>query len=131
MVINSNTNLADVHNINNIVQHPFSVDEISTYDIREAIDEHPLARKPTNIRSKIAYKAIMSQIKPSSRYLLPGWISVFTYSEPKFKADLEYYDATPLVVSLGIIRTKENVIREIGVNLHYFPPYTRYNIIFA
>ena len=53
---------------------------------------------------------------------------MFYYNEPKFKEELEYYDKTPLTLFCGITRTKDNTIREVGFNLHYFPPYTRARI---
>ena len=55
--------------------------------------------------------------------------AIFAYRQPKTKDQLEYYDATPCVIFFGITRTKENTIREIGFNLHYFPPFTRARIL--
>lgn len=115
--------------IENIVDHEFTEEEIDEYDITEAINDHPLAKRPTNIRSKLAYKEILSNLKPTKRYLLPGQMVVFEYLEPKYKEDLEYYDKTPFVLFLGITRTKDDTIREIGLNLHYFPPFTRARIL--
>ena len=112
-----------------IVDHEFTDDEIDEYNITEAINNHPLAKRPTNVRSKLAYKEILSNLKPTKRYLLPGQCVVFEYLEPKFKEELEYYDRTPFTLFLGITRTKEDTIREIGLNLHYFPPFTRARIL--
>ena len=95
----------------------------------EAIKNHPLAHRPTAIRSKLAYKEIMKNLKPTTKYLLPGQISIFGYAQPKFKEELEYYDATPMTFFFGLIRTKDNTIREIGCNLHYYPPFTRQSIL--
>lgn len=81
------------------------------------------------MRSKLAYKEILTNLKPTKRYLLPGQCVVFEYLEPKFKEELEYYDRTPFTLFLGITRTKEDTIREIGLNLHYFPPFTRARIL--
>jgi hypothetical protein len=117
------------HRIENIVDHEFTEQEIDEYNITEAINNHPLAKRPTNIRSKLAYKEILGNLKPTKRYLLPGQCVVFEYLEPKFKEDLEYYDRTPFVLFLGITRTKEDTIREVGLNLHYFPPFTRARIL--
>ena len=61
--------------------------------------------------------------------MLPGNVYMFFYHDPKYKEELEYYDRTPLVLSLGITRTKDNVIREIGLNLHFFPPFARERIM--
>ena len=115
--------------INTIVDHEYTDDEIDEYNITEAINNHPLARRPTNIRSKLAYKEILGNLKPTKRYLLPGQCVCFEYLEPKYKEDLEYYDKTPFVLFLGITRTKDDTIREVGLNLHYFPPFTRARIL--
>lgn len=115
--------------VSNVVNHEFTDEEIDEYSINEAIQKHPLARRPTNIRSKLAYKEILNNLKPSKRYLLPGQCVVFEYLEPKYKEELEYYDRTPFVLFLGITRTKDDNVREIGLNLHYFPPFTRAKII--
>jgi len=115
--------------IHNIVDHEYTDDEIDEYNITEAINNHPLASRPTNIRSKMAYKEILGNLKPTKRYLLPGQCVVFEYLTPKFKEELEYYDRTPFTLFLGITRTKDDTIREIGLNLHYFPPFTRAKIL--
>lgn len=104
-------------------------DEIKLFRMDEAINEHPLKYRPTNIRSKLAYKELMHNCKTTSKYLLPGQIAVFNYAEPKYKDELEYYDKTPFVLYFGLTRTKEGNIREVGINLHYFPPHTRARIL--
>lgn len=107
----------------------YSDDEIKNFNIYEAIKDHPLNRRPTTIRSKLAYSEITNNLKPTKKYLLPGQISIFGYSTPKYKEELEYYDATPMTFFFGLIRTKDNTIREVGLNLHYYPPYTRFNVL--
>lgn len=54
---------------------------------------------------------------------------MFEYLEPKYKEQLDYYDRTPLCIPIGITRTAEGNIREIMLNLHYFPPYSRAKIL--
>lgn len=103
----------------------YSEAEIKEFEMLESVNNHPFAKKPTNVRSKLAYSTIMKNLKPTRKYLLPGQICLFTYSEPKYKEDLEYYDRTPLVIFFGITRDKKGNIREIGFNLHYYPPYAR------
>lgn len=107
----------------------YTDEEIEQYKLDEAIDEHPLSRRPTLLRSKLAYAEIMKNAKSTSKYMLPGNMYMFFYHDPKFKEELEYYDRTPLVLSLGITRTNDNVIREIGLNLHFFPPFARERIM--
>lgn len=132
MIKNNNdkhTTVGDVHNLNEIVKKIYDDEEIKQYQLDEAINRHPLSHRPTAIRSKLAYKQIMHELKHSSKYILPGQVCLFAYQEPKFKEELEYYDRFPLIIALGITRTKDGVIREIGLNLHYFPPHTRARIL--
>ena len=112
-----------------IVTKIYDDEEIKHYRMDEAIEDHPLSRKPTNVRSKLAYREIMKNIKPTTKYLLPGQICMFHYSEPKLKEELAYYDATPMTFFFGLVRTKDGNIREIGINLHYYPPFTRKQIL--
>lgn len=110
-------------------QHVYTPEEIKQFKLDEAINLHPLSHRPTNIRSKLAYKEILNGLKPTTKYLLPGQFVVFEYLEPKYKEELEYYDRTPFVLFFGITRTNEGNIREIGLNLHYYPPHTRARIL--
>lgn len=129
MIIQQNTTLGDVMSVKEIANKIYSEEEIKEYKLDEAINTHPLSHRPTQIRSKLAYQQIIKELKSSKKYILPGQIVLFGYQEPKFKEELEYYDRFPLVISLGITRTKDGVIREIGLNLHYFPPHTRARIL--
>lgn len=122
-IINSRRNLRDLDN------HVYTPEEIEQFQLDETINNHPLAKRPTNIRSKLAYSEIMKTMKPTKKYLLPGQLVLFEYLEPKFKEDLEYYDRTPFVLFFGITRTDDGNIREIGLNLHYYPPHTRARIL--
>ena len=119
----------DQSDIEDLINHVWEKDEIKNFSLNEAIENHPLARKPANSRSKLAYKFLLSQLKPTTKYLLPGQFVVFNYNEPKTKEDLEYYDATPATLFFGITRTASGNIREIGFNIHYFPPYARQKIM--
>lgn len=124
-----NTTVGNVRNLHEVVSHIYTDDEIKKFNMQMAIDNHPLARKPVNLRSKLAYKEIMTEVPKSPRYLLPGMFTMFGYRQPKYKDELAYYDGTPAVIFFGITRTKESAIREIGFNLHYFPPFARARII--
>ena len=123
------TTLGTIRNLHEVTTHIYSDDEINKFNMQLAIDNHPLSHKPTNMRSKLAYKEIMTEVQQSPRYMLPGMFAMFGYREPKYKEQLQYYDATPAVIFFGITRTKESTIREIGFNLHYFPPFARAKII--
>lgn len=116
-------------NLRDVTTKIYDPDEIKNYQLDEAINNHPLVKRPTAIRSKLAYKEIIHNTKPTKKYLLPGQVVLFHYAEPKFKEDLEYYDRTPFTLFLGITRTKDGNIREVGLNLHYFPPFARARIL--
>ena len=118
-------------NLRDITTKIYDLDEIKNYQLDEAINNHPLVKRPTAIRSKLAYKEIIHNTKPTKKYLLPGQVVLFHYNEPKFKEELEYYDRTPFTLFLGITRTKDGNIREVGINLHYYPPFTRIRVINA
>ena len=123
--------IGNAPNLNELVSKIYDLDEINEFQMNEAINTHPLVKRPTAIRSKMAYSSLLRQVKQTKRYLLPGQIVLFNYSEPKFKEDLEYYDATPLTLFCGITRTDDGNIREVGINLHYYPPFTRIRVINA
>ena len=116
-------------NLRDVTTKIYDPDEIKNYQLDEAINNHPLVKRPTAIRSKLAYKEIIHNTKPTKKYLLPGQVVLFHYAEPKFKEELEYYDRTPFTLFLGITRTKDGNIREVGLNLHFFPPFARARIL--
>lgn len=115
--------------LHDIDRELWDYESIQEFRMDEAISSHPLAHRPTNIRSKIAYSEILKLVKPTKKYLLPGQFVIFGYPEPKYKEELEFYDATPMILSIGITRTDDGVIREVGLNLHYFPPRIRMRIL--
>ena len=121
--------LNKLHTLHDIDRFIYDADSIETFRMNEAIQDHPLFHRPTNIRSKLAYADILKVCKPTTKYLLPGQISIFGYSEPKYKEELEYYDKTPMTIFLGIFRTKNGDIRELGLNIHYYPPRIRMRIL--
>lgn len=112
-----------------VSDHVYGLDEIQKFDMMEAINDSPLSQKPGNVKSKLAYKYIMQNDFLTTRYLLPGQVCCFTYNDPKTKDELEYWDKTPLTLFFGAFKTKDGDIREIGLNLHYFPPYTRKKVL--
>lgn len=124
-----NTTPGSIRNLEAVTSHIYDDEEIKRFNMQKAIDNHPLSHKPTNMRSKIAYKEIINEVQQSPKYMLPGMFAVFGYRSPKYKEHLDYYDATPAVIFFGITRTKESTIRELGFNLHYFPPFARARII--
>lgn len=121
--------IGDIDDLHDMTKYLYDDDEIKDFRMDEAIQNNPLAKKPTIMRSKLAYRELMKELKPTPKYLLPGQIAMFGYRNPKYKEELEYYDATPCVIFFGITRTNDNTIREIGFNLHYYPPFARMRIL--
>lgn len=107
----------------------YTDEEIRHFKMNEALDDHPLVKRPTFVRSKLAYKELLKNLKPTTKYLIPGQMVLFNYAQPKYKEELDYYDASPLTMFCGITRTNDGNIREIGFNLHYYPPFTRARLI--
>lgn len=112
-----------------IDQYIYTPEEIQNFRLDEAVNEHPLKRRPINLRSRLAYREILINTKATSKYLLPGQLSTFEYPNPKTEPDLEYYDRTPCTIFFGLTRDKKNNLREIGINIHYFPPFARVRVI--
>ena len=117
------------YNLHDLDRFIYDAESIESFRMDEAISNHPLSHRPTNIRSKLAYSDILKLLKPTKKYLLPGQVVIFGYAEPKYKEELEYYDKTPMTLFIGITRTKDGNIREIGLNLHYYPPRVRARIL--
>lgn len=112
-----------------IDKYIYTPEEIKNFRLDEAINEHPLKRRPINLRSRIAYREILINTKATTKYILPGQLIIFNYPNPKFAEELEWYDKTPLSLIFGLIKTKQNNIREVGINLHDFPPFARTRVL--
>lgn len=112
-----------------IDQYVYTPEEIKNFRLDEAINEHPLKRRPINLRSRLAYREILLNTKASTKYILPGQMVIFEYPNPKTADELEYYDKTPMTIFFGLTRDAKNNIREIGINIHYFPPFARTRVI--
>ena len=123
------SSIGQVPSLSELTKKIYSKEEIANYRLDESINDNPLAKRPMNIRSKLAYKEILDNTKPYNKYLLPGQMAIFNYLEPKFKEELEYYDRTPFTLFLGITRIQGGQIREVGLNLHYYPPHARARIL--
>lgn len=67
-------------------------------------------------------------INLNHKYIVPGQLIMFNYLMPKYKDELEYYDAMPTTIFFGVKKCPEG-IRVIGFNLHYYPPEIRYKLM--
>lgn len=64
----------------------------------------------------------------NKKYIVPGQLIMFNYLLPKYKDELEYYDAMPMTIFFGVKQCPEG-LRVIGFNLHYYPPKIRYTLM--
>ncbi|MCH5166958.1 MAG: hypothetical protein J1F35_03610 [Erysipelotrichales bacterium] len=135
-IINNNRNndkvtVGQVMDLKKLTHKIYTKEEMKQFSMELAINTHPLAKKPTILRSKLAYAQLLKELKPNKKYLIPGQLSCFFYQDPKFKEELNYFDQFPLTLFCGITRTDDGNIREIGFNLHYFPPHARAKVFLS
>lgn len=64
-------------------------------------------------------------------YMKPGRLYIFDYKKPKNIDTLPWFDTNPLVLSLGIFKTKDGKKRNIGINLHLLPPKVRRLVVYT
>ena len=62
------------------------------------------------------------------KYIVPGQLIMFDYFKPKYKEELEYYDAMPCTIFFGVKKTDQG-FRVLGFNMHYYPPTIRYALM--
>lgn len=102
------------------------------FDLLKTIRSEKMYKSNVGRRDVSARKQIYEHCKnirrtPMDKIVL-GQMLMFDYMEPKTKEDLEYYDAMPCTLFLGVRQTKEGP-RVIGFNIHYYPPRMRYRIV--
>lgn len=54
-----------------------------------------------------------------------GKIYSFDYSDPKYKEELDFYSALPIMLCIGHRKTKDGKVNPIGINLTFMPPKIR------
>lgn len=98
------------------------------FSLIKKIKSHKLYKSNVQNRDKYARKAITESRKGKRNQiikLIPGQLTMFDYLEPKYKEELEYYDAMPCVIIFGEVNTTLGK-RILGFNMHYYPPRMRY-----
>jgi hypothetical protein len=92
---------------------------------------------PVSDNSKDAYKWFLEQIKDlkSTRvqvnkdpWLKPGKIYIFKY-DAKYKNVLDYWDQHPIVFALGKMETSGGSLVNLGLNISWYPPAFRKQIV--
>lgn len=64
----------------------------------------------------------------SARNIKPGMLMMFNYNKPKTKEQLEFYDAKPVSLFFGRVRTDEG-IRVVAFNIHMMPRHARVSFL--
>lgn len=59
------TTLGHVNDLKALDKKIYDDNEIKYFRLNEALNNHPLSHKPVNIRSKLAYKELLSNLKPT------------------------------------------------------------------
>jgi hypothetical protein len=99
------------------------------FNLYEDIKHNPLYTKSTTNRDDIAREFLKDNTQNIAHSkIVPGQLLLFYYFEPKTKAELEYYDASPCTIFFGYYNSKQGK-RVIGFNIHYYPPRTRWIIM--
>ena len=100
----------------------------TNFKLSTAIKEHRLYKKDISKRNEIAIKTLYKECKQINGKMVPGQLVIFEYMNPLLKEELEYYDARPCTIFFGMFNSA-NGPREIGFNIHYYPPRMRYAIM--
>lgn len=98
------------------------------FKLTKSIREHALYKKSGAERSDTAIEVLYKNCKSYNKKLVPGQMVIFEYMTPLMKEELDYYDARPCTIFFGSFNSS-NGPREIGFNLHYYPPRVRFAIM--
>jgi hypothetical protein len=99
------------------------------YSLIKAIRQEKEYKHNVLQRDVAVRKFLISECKVTSpQDAIPGQLISFNYLKPKYKDELEYYDAMPMTIFFGVFKSKEGR-RVLGFNLHYYPPRIRYRIM--
>lgn len=101
------------------------------YRLQKSIQENPLYKVDLKKRDTRARDILESQGTPikDSSTLVIGTLYMMDYREPRMKEELEYYDASPVILMFGRGKNQRGEERILGFNLHYYPPKYRWIIL--
>ncbi len=102
---------------------------IGKYSLKTRIKNNPWLKRgrPASSAIKWFFREVLKDplhYQWRRKLFLSGNLYYFTYTNPKYKDELDFYDNYPLVLSLGPKATQLGV-RNIGINLHMLPPRVR------
>lgn len=99
------------------------------YSLIKAIRHEKEYKSNIQRRDDVVRKLLLNECRLSGpKDAIPGQLISFNYLQPRYKEELEYYDAKPMTIFFGVFQTKEGK-RVIGFNIHYYPPKIRYKIM--
>lgn len=101
------------------------------FDLIKAIEKEKEYHWKPYRRDKRVREDFTRKYKVETNYKMwinPGQMLMFDYLKPIHKDELEYYDAMPMTIFFGTVKTS-NGPRVIGWNIHYYPPEIRYQLL--
>lgn len=111
-----------------LIKREFPKEMPKNFDMIESIQSDTLYKSNIGRRDSVSRKILERYESAPAASILPGQLISFKYFEPKTKEDLEYYDAMPVTLFFGKIKTKKGEPRVLGWNGHYYPPRIRYQL---
>ena len=104
-----------------------------TYDLYKEINNHEWVKKGNPAAKALEWyrKDIMTDtsLHNKGQLLRQGFLYTFNYDTPKYESVLDFFDTQPLVISFGPVETSLGK-RDIGINLHLYPPRIRRIIMY-
>ena len=104
-----------------------------TYDLWKEIENHEWVKKGNPAAKALEWyrKDIASDtsLHNKGQLLRQGFLYTFNYDTPKYESVLDFFDTQPLVISFGPVETSLGK-RDIGINLHLYPPRIRRIIMY-
>lgn len=104
-----------------------------TYDLWKEIEKHPFLKNGNPAAAALEWyrKDIVedTSLHIKGNLLRQGFLYTFNYDTPKYESVLDFFDTQPLVISFGPTETSLGM-RDIGINLHLYPPRIRRIIMY-
>lgn len=101
------------------------------YRLIKEIEKDKLYKANPKFRNNRAREVVENNSKKfSGDKFVTGTMYMFDYFRPKTQEELKYYDAKPCVLIFGYFITKSTKEKRVlGLNLHYYPPKIRYQVL--
>lgn len=104
------------------------------YDFWDEMNSNDIAKSSNPGKNAVSWYRKNYMKNPDAFYqrkmMKMGHLYIFDYDDPIHKKTLEYFDTQPLVLCIGHIVTKDDKVRNLGINLHLLPPKVRRLVLF-